>query len=240
MVAKCGEMRVWHWAHRGRRHCDSWWENETVWHRNWKEHFPVEWQEIVHHAEDGERHIADVKTSDDCVIEFQHSYIKPDERRSREGFYQKLVWVVDGLRRKRDVAGFQRAWEHTRAIIGPNSPVRQIWRHEGALLRDWAGSRANVFFDFGDERMLYWLLPNADDTWAWVARIPRAEFIDTHRRIGTQGARDFDSFVEALVGLVSDFESYRRAQASKGVHRDFARIGRKPLQGPSRRRRRRL
>jgi hypothetical protein len=50
-------------------------ENETEWHRAWKDQFPPEWQEIVHLAGDGERHIADVKTGDGWVIEFQHSYI---------------------------------------------------------------------------------------------------------------------------------------------------------------------
>mgnify|MGYP007059383837 FL=1 len=228
MIARCGEVRVWHWAHRSRRHCDPWWENETEWHRNWKEHFPADWQEIVHHAEDGERHIADVKTKDEWVIEIQHSYIKPEERRSREGFYQKLVWIVDGVRRKRDPAGFQKAWEHTVATIGPNAPIRQIWRHEGALMRDWAGGSSHVFFDFGDGQVLYWLLPGADDTWAWIARIPRAEFINAHQRMGTVEARDFDSFVEALTGLISDYENYRRGQVSNPTHRGLDHFIRRP------------
>src|SRR5215469_8979083 len=103
MVARCGEARVWHWAHKGHRDCDPWWENETEWHRAWKDQFPADWQEIVHNAEDDERHIADVKTQNGWVIEFQQSRISPDERRSREAFYQSLVWVVDGLRLKRDV-----------------------------------------------------------------------------------------------------------------------------------------
>src|SRR3546814_19770314 len=42
MTAKCGERRVWHWAHRGKHHCDHWWESETPWHRSWKEKFPDE------------------------------------------------------------------------------------------------------------------------------------------------------------------------------------------------------
>jgi len=136
---------------RGRRHCDSWWENETEWHRNWKGRFPVDWQEIVHHAEDGERHIADVKTDDEWVIEFQHSYIRPEERRFRESFYPKLVWVIDGLRRKTDVPGFQGALEQGTQIVA-NFPALKLRSKKGALLRDWAGSRAHVFFDFGDIR----------------------------------------------------------------------------------------
>ncbi len=63
MVAKCGEVKIWHWAHKSRRLCDPWWENETEWHRDWKNQFPVQWQEDVHKAENGEKHIADVKTA---------------------------------------------------------------------------------------------------------------------------------------------------------------------------------
>ena len=69
MVARCGEVRVRHWAHKGRRLCDPWWENETEWHRAWKDQFPADWQEVVCYAEDGERHIADVKTHAGWVIE---------------------------------------------------------------------------------------------------------------------------------------------------------------------------
>ena len=79
MVAKCGEFNIWHWAHQGRRVCDPWWENETEWHRAWKGEFPVNWQEVIHQAENGEKHIADVKTDQGWVIEFQHSRIKPEE-----------------------------------------------------------------------------------------------------------------------------------------------------------------
>ena len=99
VVAKCGEVRIKHWAHKARARCDAWWETETEWHRAWKNQFPSEWQEVIHYAENGEKHIADVKTDQGWVIEFQHSHIKPDERGSREDFYGKLIWVVDGNRR---------------------------------------------------------------------------------------------------------------------------------------------
>jgi hypothetical protein len=62
-----------------------------------------------------------------------------------------------------------------------------------ALLRDWAGSTADVFFDFCEE-MLWWLSPRSDGDWAYVARVSRAYFIETHRRPATP-ARDVDSSV---------------------------------------------
>ena len=60
VIAKCGQIRIHHWAHRGQRSGDPWWEPETPWHRDWKNHFPGNWQEIWHRAEDGEKHVADV------------------------------------------------------------------------------------------------------------------------------------------------------------------------------------
>src|SRR5690606_41098623 len=72
VVAKCGKLRIWHWAHRRALLCDSWWEGETEWHRAWKSQFPVEWQEVVHSAEDGERHIADVKDRKSTRLNSSH------------------------------------------------------------------------------------------------------------------------------------------------------------------------
>ena len=147
MVAKCGEVRIWHWAHQGRRFCDHWWENETEWHRKWKAEFPDAWQEIVRHADDGTKHIADIETEHGWVIEFQHSSIRPEERRSRDAFYRQLVWVVDGTRRKRDAAQFARAWSDG-TPVGKAFPVQRLYADDCALLREWSGSLAPIFFDF--------------------------------------------------------------------------------------------
>ena len=35
-IAKCGPRIIHHWAHQNIKECDPWWENETLWHRNWK------------------------------------------------------------------------------------------------------------------------------------------------------------------------------------------------------------
>lgn len=69
-----------HWAHKGKLVCDVWWKNETAQHRAWKNNFPVEWQEIIHFDDStGEKHIADTKTTEVWVLEFQHSPIKLEE-----------------------------------------------------------------------------------------------------------------------------------------------------------------
>jgi hypothetical protein len=223
MVAKCGEMRIWHWAHQGRRVCDPWWENETEWHRAWKGQFPVSWQEVVHTAENDMKHIADVKTERGWVIEFQHSYIKPEERRSRDVFYPKLVWVVDGTRRKRDGKQFFEALNNG-ALLVAKLPIVQVRSDECALLREWAGSQAPIFFDFGSEQVLLWLIAGRPHGPAYVGPVSRASFIEMHRDGVTQTARDFDELVKDFSGLVADYESHLQAQALK-------RSSLQPLQG---------
>lgn len=107
LIAKCGEVKLHHWAHKSLRNCDTWWENETEWHRSWKNNFSNDWQEFIFRDEQtGEKHIADIHTNHGLVIEFQHSYIEPQERRTRENFYKKIVWIVDGTRLQRDYPRF--------------------------------------------------------------------------------------------------------------------------------------
>lgn len=124
LTAKCGEVKVHHWAHKGSRDCDKWWENETQWHRDWKEQFPTDWQEVIHRAKDGEKHIADVKTGEGWAIEFQHSFLNPEERRARNAFYNKLVWVIDGTRRKTDAIQFEKTLQTSKTIINEPRVVR--------------------------------------------------------------------------------------------------------------------
>lgn len=95
VIAKCGPQVIWHWAHKGRRSCDPWWENEGPWHRSWKSHFPSEYHEVIAYDSQGEKHIADLKLPDGLVIELQHSSMTIDEMRRRESFYDKMIWIGD-------------------------------------------------------------------------------------------------------------------------------------------------
>ena len=96
-IAKCGNRKVWHWAHLSTKHCDSWWENETEWHRLWKSYFPQKNQEVIHFDEEtGEKHIADIKTDNGMVIEIQNSPMNEEELSAREKFYGKMLWIVNG------------------------------------------------------------------------------------------------------------------------------------------------
>jgi hypothetical protein len=215
MVARCGDVRVHHWAHRGGRHCDTWWENETEWHRNWKDKFPVNWQEVVHPAENGECHIADVKTDQGWVLEFQHSKIHPDERKAREAFYQKLVWIVDGARRKRDKPQFFNALQ---PIAEASSLFRII--PECALLRDWTGSIAPILFDFSEsdkaEDTQLWCLFGVIKGIAYVGQLSRDDFIKFHSSEGKGDNQDFSGFWRGInseiEGIIYREEFYKSRQ----------------------------
>lgn len=99
VVSKCGPIRPWHWSHKAKTNCDTWWENETPWHKEWKSNYPEIWQEVVHHDKTtGEKHIADVKTDKGLVIEFQNSPLSNDELQAREEFYKNIIWVINGTK----------------------------------------------------------------------------------------------------------------------------------------------
>lgn len=146
VLAKCGEVRIWHWAHKGKLSCDPWWESETPWHRAWKNLFPVEWQEVPMRAESGELHIADVRTPGGLVLEFQHSPIKPEERWSREAFYGNMMWIVDGTRLKRDAPrADQEIWGWRRLREGE---IHQLAFPDEGLPKAWISCSVPVLFDF--------------------------------------------------------------------------------------------
>lgn len=212
LIAKCGEIKMWHWAHKGRRTCDPWWENESEWHRAWKGRFPASWQEVVHQSNNGEKHIADVKTDQGWAIEFQHSQINPEERRSRNIFYPKLIWIVDGTRRKRDRAQFINALNGG-ISISSNSLIRRAFSEECALLQEWKDSNAPVFFDFGGEQVLWWLLKGNTDGSVYVAPFSHGELIHILRGGATQEAHSFEEFVIDLSKLVSEYESHLKNQS---------------------------
>ena len=192
--------------------CDPWWENETEWHRAWKRQFPDDWQEKVQYAEDGERHVADVKTEQGWVLEFQHSRIEPSEHRSRDAFYPRLVWVVDGLRRKTDLKQFQRAWES--AGMTTSRLMRRVSQEKCRLLQEWSASPGPVFLDFGGPNLV-WLLGGEAERPLYVGVLGRAEFIKVHRGTGTE---DFESFVVEL---------HRRAGRAPMRHSPTRRRGRR-------------
>ena len=186
VTAKCGTQRIWHWAHDNKKCCDNWWKPETEWHRAWKDKFPRECQESHHHDElSGERHIADVKTKSGLVIEFQHSHLNPEERIARESFYKNMVWVVDGMRLKRDYLRFLKGQVDFRSI--PGNRFFYCLFPEEYFPVGWLESSVPVIFDFQSVPLddpqntrvkgLWCLLPGRMGSRAVVFEISSQEFI---------------------------------------------------------------
>lgn len=74
---------------------------ESPWHRNWKKAFPESFREVSFVDEQrGDLHRADVHTPCGTTLEFQNSPICLSELESREAFYPKLVWVLNGKKFK--------------------------------------------------------------------------------------------------------------------------------------------
>lgn len=192
VIAKCGSRKIWHWSHKRKNDCDNWWEPETEWHRTWKSNYPIDWQEIsLIDVKTGEKHIADVRTVHNLVIEFQHSHIDPQERISREKFYKNMVWVVDGTRLKRDYPRFLKEWKDggiSEVQKTDKVGVFKVWFPEFCFPEAWLKSSVPVIFDFkGDgsindtevlRNTLYCIFPQVGRH-ARVAEITRQAFVNS-------------------------------------------------------------
>lgn len=143
VLAKCGQINLWHWAHKA-RDCDPWWEPEGEWHRQWKGMFPETWQEVtIRTIQD--HHRADIQTPK-FILELQHSLISSKIIQEREAFYGKMVWLVDAS------AFWERFYLRDKATHWTFT-----WDH---ARKSWLSASSVVILDFGrdwkDEVLLGW------------------------------------------------------------------------------------
>lgn len=235
LTAKCGDERIWHWAHNGNRTCDPWWENQTEWHRAWKRQFPKEWQEVIHTATNNEKHIADVKTDQSYVIEFQHSRLNPQERIAREAFYQNMVWVVDGTRLKKDYPRFLEAGKYFRPIY--KAGFFLVHFPEECFPAAWIQSSVEVVFDFqgippidpqdGPRNTLWCLLPGRARKGAVICAISRQAFISRILQQPRLLPDPANEFVNALDKLLMEQEEMNRQRSQNQRYRPFPRRSRR-------------
>ncbi len=144
MTSKCGSRIIHHWAHFNRKQCDPWWENETEWHRSWKNYFPEECREVSHISDSGEIHRADIKTTTGIIIEIQHSHMSDEERISREEFYQNMLWIIDG-------SVFRKNFDIYHMLPHPHSKIADdiVW---SKAKRHYNGANRGMFFRLSDAR----------------------------------------------------------------------------------------
>ncbi|HCY41240.1 MAG TPA: hypothetical protein DHV48_07790 [Prolixibacteraceae bacterium] len=177
VIAKCGEIKIWHWAHFNNPDCDIWHEPETDWHYHWKMTFGKENSEIVVRKE-GKMHRADILTKEKVVIELQNSPISGPEINQREQFYgERMIWLVNGIgfkgKFKIDIArnrfpdinyGYELIWDEVKGegkrikIENPEPQPQRgkydfIWNYNK---QSWASVKRPVFIDFGGKE-LFWV-----------------------------------------------------------------------------------
>lgn len=173
VFSKCGEINVWHWAHNKDENCDSWYEPETEWHKNWKLIFGKNNCEIVI-SQNNVRHIADIRTQDNVIIELQNSPIQKPIIRKREVFYgERMIWIINGKHFKdkftisasktdqflHDDLEYFRIHSPLSSEYGdrykklPKDEFEFTWSW---CRKSWNEVQRNVFIDFGDE-YLFWV-----------------------------------------------------------------------------------
>ena len=174
VYSKCGEVKVWHWSHYKDEDCDSWYEPETEWHKNWKLIFGKDNCEIII-SKDGVRHIADIQTSDNVIIELQNSAIQKPIIRKREIFYaERMIWIVNGKHFKKNFDIYpsghystqlnnddeyfrlHNPLAHQYGVVDKNSYKSESnfsWRWSR---KSWSDVQRHVFIDFGDDN-LFWV-----------------------------------------------------------------------------------
>lgn len=226
LTAKCGDFKIHHWSHKKSRNCDTWWETETEWHRKWKNYYPIDWQEFTFEdTTNKEKHIADIYTTHNLVIEFQHSHIDPKERNSREMFYKNMIWVVDGTRLKRDFNRFLKSFETFKKT--EKKGLFLVDYADEVFSVNWLNSSVPVIFDFKglDElkdktdlrHNLYCLFQLRLGRYSLLAEIPREAFIKT--TINGDWTLRYQSFIESIMPKKEESIQKQDNTQSKTSHR---------------------
>lgn len=202
VISKCGLKKIHHWSHKGKLECDPWWENESEWHRNWKEKFSVHWQEVIQYSSCGEKHIADIKTDEGWVIEFQNSFLSPEERQSRNDFYKKLIWVFNGEKHRADTKKIEAALDK---IIGAEDIFRiRLWGND--FLNKYLSKNSLSFFDLG-ESGLFLIMPKFSDHFIYIKNCSKDEFIKIFTNESKDDSQKFENKLVHWQKLAKDLDA---------------------------------
>lgn len=156
VLAKCGTINIWHFAHKNIEDCDSWYEPESEWHRNWKGLFPEENQEVVIG-----KHRADLKIKD-LVIELQNSPINVDTVIDKELFYKNMIWIVNAEKFKNNFLIYKKENYHSFKWLHP----RKSWKY----------ADHPICLDLGDNNM-FLIKKMHDNFLGWGKKIKTTDLI---------------------------------------------------------------
>jgi competence protein CoiA len=213
--AYCGKKNAPHWRHPPNSDCVSGSEPETPWHVAWKDHFPVEHQEVsFQDQETGRRFRADVHTYQGWTIEIQHSPISTEDRDARNKFYKRIVWIVSAMRRKKDVEAivktFTKSQKFGRTIAGA-----RVTSKLPTILEEWRNTGAPVFIDIGDPEFLILLYPQTFEGSEFLLPVEKAELLTglrSNREGRNQGCL---GYLNKWLGYIVDHNRDLRTFVSK-------------------------
>jgi len=189
VFSKCGEVNVWHWAHLKQESCDNWYEPETKWHKDWKNKFGKELSEIII-EKDGIKHIADIFTKDEIVIELQNSPILKPVIRKRELFYgKKMLWIINGIPFKDNFKIYpdeRYLNKYIHKIVGQkliHQVTGKVVSEERNEMFNWSWCRKSwnevlrpVFIDFGDDN-LFWVKNGMGTSHGYGKYVSKTKFL---------------------------------------------------------------
>ncbi len=199
LIAKCGEIRVHHWAHKNKLQCDDWIEDDNEWRSQWLDSFLEDWQEPLIER-NGECHFADIQTPRNTVILLHQSHLTVEMIQTREDFYQTPVWIVNTGRYKNEVSrflhSFEKAW--IKGLKGSSGKLEvkiiSEFNVDKVFRKEWLTARFPVFFDYtttnedkehGYGRMLdfvWCLMPYSVQGFRILFRYSKNELIDKLKR----------------------------------------------------------
>lgn len=160
VISKCGLINIWHWSHKKNANCDSFGEPETIWHIDWKNHFPKENQEVVI----GE-HRADIKTKEGLIIELQNSPISPSEIIERENYYGDMIWILNSKTLAKNLTLYQKRYN------------KYEWKW---FPKSWKFARKKIYIDFGEYLVT---LDNLDSSGHYIKHSKEAFIIINFGRV---------------------------------------------------------
>ena len=163
LIPKCGKIMIWHWAHKSNKDCDDWYEPESVWHKDWKDNFPKECQEVTIG-----KHRADIKIGE-LIVELQNTPLSADKIQERENFYGNMVWILNGralgngLNLKKKKIQINKQSQLNGNPMEKTGRMKEIttfrWKHPP---KSWWVANKPIFIDFSDiqEESGRWIKPN--------------------------------------------------------------------------------
>lgn len=156
LIARCGEVNDYHWAHQGATDCDNRSQGMTVWHAEWQTAVPDNRREIV-----VGRLRADAVAGDGVVCEFQHSPISLDDIRKRERGYRDMRWLFDATDKQFNIKPYRFPDE-------PDTWGVMSWQiHRNAAWKTIGSCSKRVMLDLGpDIGVLSCEKVNATGSWA--------------------------------------------------------------------------